>query len=128
MRKRGVFMVLWTLGVHFSLLALKPGEIIDLSGAWIMKDFPLGKGISQKLYLPENWPSDGIVCPVPGTVRNALLLAGQIPNPYFGYDNEKSLWVEEREWWFYRKFVLDPVKEEQWVDLIFEGTSFQGRV
>lgn len=120
--------LLFTVGTYLSAMAFERIGMIDLSGQWMMKDFPLGEGISKKRYLRENWPSDGIVCPVPGTVRNALLLAGKIPDPYYGYDNEKSLWVEEREWWFYRKFSLEPLEKDQWADLVFEGTSFQGDV
>lgn len=131
MRKHKGFVFLFTViaWMNVSLWAWEHFGMMDLNGQWVMKDCALGKGISEKRHLPENWPSEhGIVCPVPGTVRNALLLAGRISDPYSGYENEKSLWVEEREWWFYRKFSFDSLKKDQWVDLIFEGSSFQGEV
>jgi hypothetical protein len=42
-----------------------------------------------------------------GTVRIALLEAGEIPDPYIGYNDEKSLWIEQKEWWFFKTFQAD---------------------
>lgn len=101
-------------------------SVIDLDGKWKMKDFTSGIGVQKKIYLPENEPADCLPCQVPGTVRTALLQAGEIPDPYFGYNNEKSLWVEQKEWWFFKKFSVPAGLEGKFIDLDFEGTSFQG--
>ena len=101
-------------------------RIIDLSGTWLMKDFTCGIGLQKKVYLPGMEPRDCLPCDVPGTVRTALLKAGEIPDPYIGFDNEKSLWVEQKEWWFFKKFPVDEDLKGKFIDLIFEGTSFQG--
>ncbi|HEX9006552.1 MAG TPA: glycoside hydrolase family 2 protein, partial [Bacteroidota bacterium] len=61
-----------------------------------------------------------------GTVRTALLSAGLIPDPYYGYDNEKSLWVEGKEWWFFRTFSVTEGLRGRRTDITFEGTSFLG--
>lgn len=100
--------------------------IIDLCGIWMMKDFTRGTGNIKKLYLLGNEPKDCLPYKVPGTVRTALLEAGEIPNPYYGYDNEKSLWVEQKEWWFFRKFSVDSDIKGKFIDLEFEGTTFMG--
>lgn len=71
-------------------------KIIDLSGTWQMKDFTGGIGIQKQVYLPGKTPKNCLPYQVPGTVRTALLAAGEIPDPYFGYDNEKSLWIEQK--------------------------------
>jgi beta-mannosidase len=110
-------------------LKAKPKEIpgtVDLSGAWKMKDFQPGGGKKTRVYLPGREPKDCLEIGVPATVRTALLAAGKIPDPYFGYDNEKSLWVEEKEWWFFKKFTLDAKLKGKWIDIVFEGFSFQG--
>lgn len=101
-------------------------RMIDLSGIWMMKDFTLGIGDQNRVYLPGMEPKDCLPCNVPGTVRAALLAAGEIPDPYYGYDNEKSLWVEQKEWWFFKKFSVPADIKGKFVDLEFEGTSFEG--
>ena len=102
--------------------------VIDLSGAWRMKDYSLGVGITKGVNLPAHQPKDCLLYHVPGTVRAALLEAGEIPNPYVGFDNEKSLWTEEKEWWFFKTFSLPAKLQGKWIDLVFEGASFRGEV
>ena len=101
---------------------------IDLSGPWLMKDYSIGIGMTKHLEVPGNVPKDCMPYVVPGTVRTALLNAGEIPDPYYGYDNEKSLWVEEKEWWFFKNFRIEPQLKGKYIDLVFQGTSFQGEV
>jgi len=107
-------------------LPVSPAGTIDLDGAWMMKDYSFGYG--KALYEPSNWPKEYIPANVPCTVRKALLDAGEIPDPYYGYDNEKSLWVEAKQWWFFRTFTVDSTLRGKHVDLEFEGASFQGDV
>ena len=87
-------------------------RIIDLSGTWLMKDFTCGIGLQKKVYLPGMEPRDCLPCDVPGTVRTALLKAGEIPDPYIGFDNEKSLWVEQKECGSLRNFPLMKTSKE----------------
>jgi beta-mannosidase len=104
------------------------GQSIDLSGTWMMKDATPGIGTAKKFQLLRNAPAGALPIKVPGTVRTALLEAGEIPDPYFGYDNEKSLWVEQKEWWFFKTFRIEPNLKGRYIDLEFEGASFQGEV
>ena len=85
--------------------AVAPGGSIDLNGTWFMKDYAPGIGLTKEVNLPGHRPKDCLPVQIPGTVRTALLLAREIPDPYYGYDNEKSLWVEQKEWWFFRTFT-----------------------
>jgi len=105
-----------------------PATSIDLDGTWLMKDYTRGVGVNKQVFLPANKPTDCLPAQVPGTARTALLANGEIPDPYYGYDNEKSLWVEEKEWWFFRTFSIGAELEGKWIGLDFEGTSFQGEV
>ena len=100
----------------------------DLNGTWLMKDYSPGVGVTKEVYIPGKQPKDCLPIQVPGTVRSALLADGEIPDPYYGYDNEKSLWVEQKEWWFFRTFTLGAGEKGKWIDLEFEGASFQGEV
>jgi beta-mannosidase len=102
--------------------------VVDLNGPWLMKDYTPGVGVTKQVQLPGREPKDCLPIQVPGTVREALLKAGEIPDPYLGYDNEKSLWTEQKEWWFFRTFTLGAEFSGKYIDLVFEGTSFQGEV
>ena len=102
------------------------GGSISLDGAWLMKDYSQGVGVMKQVMKPGGRPTDCLPITVPGTVRAALLNDGEIPDPYYGYDNEKSLWVEAKEWWFFRTFAVDSTLRGKHVDLVFEGSSFQG--
>jgi len=101
---------------------------VDLDGTWMMKDFAPGAGVAAQVYLPGHQPQDVLPIEVPGTVREALRRAGKIPDPYLGYDNEKSLWTVQKEWWFWKTFVPAASMDGKYVDLVFEGTSYEGEV
>lgn len=103
-----------------------PAESVDLGGEWLMKDFAEGVGEKLRVYEPGKAPDCTMKCEVPGTVRNALLRAAQIPDPYYGYDNEKSRWVEGKEWWFFRKFVVPESERGKFASIKFDGTSYSG--
>ncbi len=101
---------------------------INLNGEWEMKDFTRGIGIVKQVYLPSQKLAGCLPYNVPGTVRTSLLAAGEIPDPYTGYDNEKSLWVEQKEWWFFKNFIIGKELKGKYIQLLFEGTSFRGEV
>ncbi len=131
----GVWSLILFAPAWMSNVALSQAEhpsrnnsMIDLDGQWFMKDYTVGTGLTRHMNLPDHMPADCIPAQVPGTVRTALLAAGDIPDPYCGYDNEKSLWLEQKEWWFFRKFPVDASLKGKWVNLVFEGTTFQGDV
>jgi len=102
--------------------------LVDLSGTWQLKDFDPGSGVVEKAYLPDYKIEGSIPASIPGTVRQALLKAGKIPDPYYGYNNEKSLWVESREWWFFKDFRTNAALKNRKIILRFEGTVFKGDV
>ena len=99
---------------------------IDLNGKWEMKDFTKGIGAVKKVNLPSKRPAGCLIYRVPGTVRTSLLAAGEIPDPYIGYDNENSLWVEQKEWWFFKNFEAGKELKGKFIELLFEGISFRG--
>jgi beta-galactosidase/beta-glucuronidase len=104
------------------------GGTVDLDGPWLTKDFAPGRGLAREVHLPGHVPTDALPIDVPGTVREALRKAGKIPDPYVGYENEKSLWTVHKEWWFWKTFSLGPEARGKHVDLVFEGTSYEGEV
>ena len=65
---------------------------LDLSGTW-------------ELASPDG--SHRVAMPVPGDVHTALKVAGVIPDPYVGHNEDQVQWVAEREWVIERQFVID---------------------
>jgi len=62
-------------------VAAVASQSVDLSGPWLMKDYALGVGVQKQLQVPGRLPMNCLPVQVPGTVRGALLDAGQIPDP-----------------------------------------------
>jgi hypothetical protein len=108
--------------------AMENYGVINLGGSWKLNGYQIGKGIEDEVYKPGYDRSDFINVKIPGTVRQALLSQGKIPHPYYGYNNEKSLWVESMEWWFCRKFDASKDLEGKYVRLDFKGINFKGDV
>ncbi|HEX9011934.1 MAG TPA: glycoside hydrolase family 2 protein, partial [Anaerolineaceae bacterium] len=63
-----------------------------INGAWEFRRLPGG----------EWQPAQ-----VPGSVHLDLLRLGQIPDPFFGDNEKKVLWVGETDWQYRRRFDLD---------------------
>jgi beta-mannosidase len=59
----------------------------------------------------------------PGGVHQALLAAGAIEHPFYGDNERKAAWVEEREWWYRARFAdpRTPSAGGARVRLVFEG-------
>ncbi|MCQ4086615.1 glycoside hydrolase family 2 protein [Saccharibacillus sp. JS10] len=96
----------------------------DLNGSWRIKDFTPGEPSSQEQAAPglddRYWMSGQ----VPGDVHHTLTERRVIDPPYFGHNDLKSRWVEEREWWYRKGFEyqeeLVSEKTER-SELIFDG-------
>lgn len=124
-----LFSVMFVAGIFLQSYAVRNNEgTTDLSGTWKIKDFTEGEGLTQKAFAADYDLTKCLQARVPGTVRQALLKAGKIPDPYYGYNNEKSLWVEGREWWFFKDFKANPELKNKNINLDFEGTVFKGGV
>lgn len=83
---------LMTIGCLATLASVDAAEI-DLGGVWT-----LTQADDAKMTCPAK---------VPGDVHSALFAAGLIPDPYFGRNELKNLWVGEKAWTFSRTFELD---------------------
>ncbi len=60
---------------------------------------------------------------VPGNVQSMLHEAGEAPDPLLGRNAERLRWVEEKEWWFRKRFRLPALKPGQRVRLRFAGVD-----
>lgn len=87
---------------------------LSLAGAWTLR----------KLGENQEYPAQ-----VPGGVHTDLLLAGAIPDPFFG-DNELAVqWVAESDWQYARTFqVSADLLAEDRVYLVCDGLDTLGKV
>ncbi len=94
---------------------------ISLDGSWILEGLPYGEGIQKQAHLPQYVPTDPLEALVPGEVHLDLLRAGRIEEPLFGENAKKCQWVEEKEWWYRRKFEIPKDLLSLPAELVFES-------
>ena len=83
---------------------------------------------SQTVALPENMDRlDWFPTTVPGEVHWALYRAGKSPHPYVGLNAKQMRWVEDKSWWFRKRFVFPAdMAKDRHVSLILEGVDYYG--
>ncbi len=64
---------------------------------------------------------------VPGDVRIDLLRAGKIADPFFGWNNQDSQWVDALDWWYTHDLSLQLTSGER-IFLVFEGIDYNSNV
>lgn len=99
-----------------------------LDGPWVIEGMEFEEGLARQAYQPSYLPRDPVPAQVPCIVQNALLQAGRIEDPYFEMNNEKILWVEEREWWFFREFTVPAEMAGKDYHLVLEGITYRANV
>lgn len=83
----------------------------------------------QTLSLHGTWslhnaatPAESLPAPVPGSVHDALLAAGKLPDVHHAYNERDQLWVGERTWVYARDFDLTSGHlAHEHIDLVAEG-------
>lgn len=122
-------LVFFWLLFSISLFAKSWFGELDLSGdSWQFEGIRPGQGVKEELH-----KYFGEVCPVtfnwngatvPGDVYTDLWHAGQIPDPLFGRNAMLAKWAMEMEWWYLRKFAIDPEWKGRYIRVIFEGVDY----
>ncbi len=101
---------------------------LSLDGQWIIEGMDPEAGLMRKAYETGYQPQEPVTAEVPCIVQNALFQAGKIPDPYFETNNEQLLWIEEREWWFFKEFTAPVEPPGQQYHLIFEGLTYRANI
>jgi len=96
--------------------------MMELNNLWRIQHFDVGQVRPQELAFPGLDDRFWITAKVPGDVHSTLIERNIIENPYFGHNDVKSRWIEQKEWWYRTTFdyVLEQGSEEKH-ELIFEG-------
>jgi beta-mannosidase len=102
---------------------------ISLDGDWTIEGMDVDEGLlPRKAYQAEYCPRDPVPAKVPGIVQNHLFQDGRIEDPYWEMNNEKILWVEEKEWWYFKDFVVpDDLRGEKY-HIGLEGITYRANV
>ena len=101
---------------------------LDLNGSWTIEGMNLEEGLSKKAYQQDYVPKSPVAAEVPGVVQNHLFQAGLIEDPYFEMNNEKILWIEEREWWYFKDFTVPEECEGKKFHIVLEGITYRANV
>lgn len=90
---------------------------------WKLKDFAPGEGVAGKVFTEQFDTSDWIDISTPGDVHQALIDAGCIEDPFYDRNEDKSAWMEEREWWYRISFESEekPLSQDERFLLVFQG-------
>lgn len=101
---------------------------LDLNGSWTIEGMNFEEGLSKKAYNPDYTPKKPVLAKVPGIVQNHLFQAGEIEDPYWEMNNEKILWIEEKEWWYFKDFTVPENMDGQKYHIVLEGITYRANV
>ncbi|MBD1390140.1 glycoside hydrolase family 2 [Neiella sp. HB171785] len=106
---------------------------IDLSGNhWQMERMRPGQGVDEGFHLlPAEYQGTTFSwnhASIPGDVYTDLHKAGEIDDPYVGRNMHKAKWVQDYEWWYTRRFSVEPSMKGKTIRLVFEGVDYSCEV
>jgi beta-mannosidase len=90
---------------------------------WKIQYFDVGQvrdlTIADPNYIDHFWMS----AKVPGDVHSILREKNLLDDPFFGHNDLKAKWVEEKVWWYRTEFTFekDGLDPDERLELIFEG-------
>ncbi|MEM0259135.1 MAG: glycoside hydrolase family 2 protein, partial [Thermoproteota archaeon] len=97
-------------------------KVVSLDGSWLLKGYDKQKGEEEKAFMPEIEENRWIKANIPGVVHLDLIKNKQIPDPFFGLNELKVSWVEEKDWWYRKKFLVDKeLLSYDYIELVFQG-------
>ena len=90
---------------------------------WKLRDFAPGEGFTAGAFKDRFDDTHWLDVPVPGDVHRALMATGQIEDPFYGRNEEKCAWIEDREWWYRLNFggPAQPLGPDERLRLVFHG-------
>lgn len=65
---------------------------------------------------------------MPRPVQYALMEAGEIPNLWYGENYKKLQWIQQRDWYLRRRFVIPDSARDSVIRLRFDGMDYFGLV
>ena len=122
------FFILITF--FWELNSLHAQQRTSLDSGWFFKNISEVKesGIqltSKGTLNTSNWQP----AVVPGTVLTSLLENGKVPDPYYGFNNDKIKDIYETgrdhyTYWFFNEFIISRLKKDEQLWLLFRGVNY----
>ncbi|MED1203392.1 beta-mannosidase [Heyndrickxia acidicola] len=95
---------------------------MKLNNNWKIRQFDVGTSRDLEVASPEYIDYFWMTASVPGDVHSTLIERKLIEDPFYGHNDLKCQWVEEKVWWYRNTFEFhDDIKKEDRYELIFEG-------
>lgn len=128
-------LLAWALGLSVAGAAVDPTWVVEkkyawprareiaLDGAW---QLAAGDAAQTNAALPDLAALDWFETTVPTDVHWALVRAGKVPNPYAQLNIKQLRWVEDKAWYFRKRFAVDKAFRGENLRLIFEGVDYYG--
>ncbi|MFG6121401.1 beta-mannosidase [Thalassobacillus sp. B23F22_16] len=90
---------------------------------WKLSHFAVGEARDLDIASPDYIDHFWMQAEVPGDVHSTLLKKGLIDDPFYGHNDLKSKWIEEKVWWYRTEFDFDKklLERDEVVELIFNG-------
>ncbi len=95
-----------------------------LDSDWSLTWCDLGTGSIHD----EKRDEPAISCPVPGNIHMGLIKAGKMPEPLVGLNSKQWKWVEDKEWWYEKKFSLSQDDIKARTEITFDGLDLTADV
>ncbi|MFW5438205.1 beta-mannosidase [Paenibacillus apiarius] len=93
-----------------------------LNENWKLRDFNIGEARDLEVASPDYIDYFWMTAKVPGDVHTTLIERGIIDDPFYGHNDQKCRWVEEKVWWYRTVFIWDGEREDsERMELVFEG-------
>lgn len=95
---------------------------MNLHHNWKLNYFDIGAERDLEVASPDYIDYFWMSAHVPGDVHSTLLKHRLIEDPFFGHNDLKCRWVEEKVWWYRTTFDWhDQLEDGERLDLVFEG-------
>jgi len=95
---------------------------MELKSLWRLQGFDVGQVRPEHIADPGLDDRFWMTASVPGDVHTTLIERGVIDHPYYGHNDQKCRWIEQKEWWYRTQFDYDKTDEPgARYELTFEG-------
>jgi beta-mannosidase len=95
---------------------------LKLNDNWKLRQFDVGAARDLEVASPDYIDYFWMTAAVPGDVHSTLIQRNLIENPFYGHNDLKCQWVEEKVWWYRSTFEFhEEIEKGDRYELIFEG-------
>lgn len=96
--------------------------LMKIHNNWKIKHFDVGAARDLEVASPEYIDYFWMTAAVPGDVHTTLIDRKLIEDPFFGHNDLKCQWVEDKVWWYRNTFEFnDEISKDHRYELVFEG-------